>query len=51
MAGNNPSVVSIRVLLAEGVEDPHVRGIDRLDTTVSEKHHAQVCPLRVLRVR
>jgi hypothetical protein len=36
------------VLLAEGVEDPHGRG---LDTAVSEKHHAQVCLLQVLGVR
>jgi hypothetical protein len=34
------------VLLAEGVEDPHGRGLNRLDTAVSKKHHAQVHPLR-----
>jgi hypothetical protein len=39
------------VLLAQGVEDPHGHGLDRLNTTVSEKHHAQVCPLQVLGVR
>jgi hypothetical protein len=39
------------VLLKEGVEDLHGCGLDRLDTVVSEKHHAQVCPLRVLGVR
>jgi hypothetical protein len=32
------------------VEDPHGRGLDRLDTAMSKEHHAQVCPLRVLGV-
>jgi hypothetical protein len=38
------------VLLAEGVKDPHGRGLNRLDTTVSKEHHTQVHPLRVLGV-
>jgi hypothetical protein len=40
----------VRVLLTKGVEDPHGRGLNRLDTTVSKEHHAQVRPLRVLGV-
>jgi hypothetical protein len=38
------------VLLAEGVKDPHGRGLNRLDATMSKEHHAQVRPLRVLGV-
>jgi hypothetical protein len=38
------------VLLAEGVEDLHGHGLNRLDTAVSKEHHAQVRPLWVLGV-
>jgi hypothetical protein len=40
----------VRVLLAESVEDPQGRELDRLDTAVSKEHLSQVCPLQVLGV-